>query len=95
MIKLLLAGVLTLQMCAGLDTGPKQAVAFCKSYVGTMQKMVTFRQAEMLTASQIQTVDTARHAIGPFCSNPQIVEPTAALISALDTILLMQIGGLS
>ncbi len=80
---------------SGLDTGPKQAVAFCKSYVGTMQKMVTFRQADMLTESQIETVTVARHAIGPYCAAPQITEPTAALISALDTILLMMIGGTS
>ena len=92
---LALVFALALTACASLDTGPKQAVAFCKSYVGTMQKMVTFRQADMLTESQIRTVTTARHAIGPFCAAPQITEPTAALVSALDTILLMTIGGTS
>ncbi len=80
---------------AGLDTQPKQAVAFCKSYVGTMQKMVTFRQADMLTESQIEAVNTVRHTVGPYCESPQITEPTAALLSALDIILLMQIGGTS
>ena len=88
------AALLMLAGCAGgLDTGPKQAVAFCKSYVGTMQKMVVFRQAGMLTAGQVATVTTARHAIGPYCAAPQITEPTAALVTALDTILLMTIGG--
>jgi len=92
---ILFAIVLAISSCASLDTGPKQAVAFCKSYVGAMQKMVMFRQADMLTESQIITVTTARISIGPFCAAPQITEPTASLVSALDTILLMAIGGTS
>ncbi len=88
--------VLALPGCAtSLDTQPKQAVAFCKSYVGTMEKMVTFRRAGMLTESQIETVNTVRHTVGPYCESPQITEPTTALLSALDIILLMQIGGTS
>ncbi len=94
---LVMAASVVLSGCAGtgLDTEAKQAVAFCKSYVGTMQKMVAFRTAQMLTPRQISTVNVARNTIGPFCEAPQIAAPTTSLVSALDTILLMQIGGTS
>ena len=87
---------MSLAGCVGTGLSPetqaKQAVAFCNSFTGTVIKMTAIRQAGLLDASEIAIVQGAIDTIGPFCTSPQISVPSTTVVSALDTLLVIQLA---
>ena len=84
-----LAGCLGGQMTL-LDQ-QKATLQFCNTYVGTMQQMIVYRSLSLLTAKEIDAVNSMATIVGPHCSQPIPPPPTQALIAALDSIVLMQL----
>lgn len=85
----LVAGCVT---TTGTQTPEMQRAAFCNSVSGTIEKMTLLNNAGRLSLGEVAAVDTLVSASTPYCTSTVVYAPTAALLAALDAVLLLQLS---
>ena len=83
--------LLLLSACVG-QPSDTQAIAFCNSFAGTIEKMTLLKSLGYLSETEIITIDSAVLVIGPYCTSELIEPPSSLVISALDQLLLIQLA---